>query len=316
MTSSISTADRVRVSGPGGPDTRTARIKRVRGRLSRTPDPVFAYGLLLPAMVFFAAFTLWPVVSAVVSSFNLTDGGNLANYDRLASDPVLRQVLWNNFVYAVGTVPLSIALAIGMALWVNRQWRGRGVLRLAYFTPAILPMVAIAAIWLFFYTPGYGPVSGIATSLGFDDRNWLGSPDTVMPAIIIMSVWKEAGFLMIFYLAGLQNIPTELEEASALEGSSRWYHFRRVTFPLLMPTTIFAVIVALTNSFRTVDFLFILTQGGPNNASNLLLYYVFQTAFRFWDPAYAATLTLVLATVMLVLALMQLRLLERRTHYR
>ena len=131
-----------------------------------------------------------------------------------------------------------------------------------------------------------------------------------------MTIWKEAGFFMIFYLAALQHLPPELREAARLEGASRWYFFRRVTFPLLMPTTLFVLINAVLNSFKLVDHLFVLTKGGPDNASNLLLYYIFESAFSYFDAAYAATLTVVLLTLLAVMALAQFFFFDKRIHYR
>lgn len=287
------------------------------GRPALLGDNAFAWALLAPALVVLIGFTHYPIVRAVLNSAN-ERGGDLGggNYADMFSDPVFWQVLRNNFLFAAGTVPVSMALALLMAVWVNGRIHGRGFLRLAFFTPAILPMVAIASIWLFFYTPGYGPIDTLLTSLGVPVRNWLGNPSTVLPALMVMTIWKEAGFFMIFYLAGLQNLSPDLEEASALEGASRWYHFRRVSFPLLAPTSLFVLVVAVTNSFKQVDHLFIMTGGGPNNASSLLLYYIYETAFAFFDLPYAATLTVALVTILAVAALGQFWLLDRRVHYR
>jgi sn-glycerol 3-phosphate transport system permease protein len=209
-----------------------------------------------------------------------------------------------------------MALAILMAVWVNNKLRGKAFVRLAYFTPTILPMVAVASIWLFFYSPGIGPIDQLLNAVGIPTRNWLGNPDTVLPALMVMMIWKQAGFFMIFYLAGLQNMSPELEEASTLEGASRWYHFRRVTFPLLMPTTLFVFVVAVTDAFKLIDHLFIMTGGGPNNASNLLLYYIYDTAFSFFDPQYAGALTMALVVILGLAAIIQFTVLERRVHYR
>lgn len=295
----------------GGRDDRAPRRRWARG------DQAFAWMLLAPALVVLITFTHYPIVrSAWVSA--RSRGGDLtgANYEMLFSDPVFWQVLRNNLLFVLGTVPTSMALAMLMAVWVNGKIRGRGFLRLAYFTPAILPMVAIASIWLFFYTPGYGPVDGLLGALGLPVRNWLGDPSTVLPALMVMTIWKEAGFFMIFYLAGLQNMSTELEEASTLEGASRWYHFRRVTFPLLMPTTLFVLIVAITNAFKQVDHLFIMTGGGPNNASSLVLFYIYEVAFSFIDLPYAGALTVALVVILAVVALVQYTILDKRVHYR
>jgi sn-glycerol 3-phosphate transport system permease protein len=176
-------------------------------------------------------------------------------------------------------------------------------------------MIAVANIWLFFYTPEYGLLDQFRGLFGAGAHNWLGSPSTVMWCIIVMTIWKEAGFFMIFYLAALQSLSPELGEAAALEGASRWYFFRRITFPLLMPTTLFVMINAVINSFKLVDQLFVLTKGGPDNASALLLYYIYEVAFSFWDTAYAATLTVLLLVILIVLAIGQYVYFDRRVHY-
>jgi sn-glycerol 3-phosphate transport system permease protein len=187
---------------------------------------------------------------------------------------------------------------------------------MAYFTPTILPMIAVSNIWLFFYTPEIGLIDQIATNLGFNSQNWLGDKDTVLNCIILITIWKEAGFFMIFYLAALQNIPPELKEAAFLEGSSKFYFFRRITFPLLMPITLFVLVNATLNSFKLVDHLFILTKGGPDNASNLILYYIYETAFSFLDSSYAATLTIFLLFALAIISIVQFMFFDKRIHYR
>jgi len=291
-------------------------VRRARQRTS-----IHAWLLLLPALVLLTAFTHYPIVATFVRSLFGSDKSGLGpfagldNYTYMLEDPVFWQVLKNNIVFALATVPLSIALALIMAVFVDGKMRGRGFLRLAYFTPTVLPMIAVANIWLFFYTPGYGLLDQIRGLFGFGSHNWLGDPSTVMACIIVMVVWKEAGFFMIFYLAALQNMPPELREAANVEGASRWYFFRRVTFPLLMPTTLFISINALINSFKLVDQLIIMTKGGPNNASSLLLYYIYEVAFWFWDTAYASTLTVTLIVLLGAIALTKFAYLDRRIHY-
>src|SRR5690606_11034392 len=215
----------------------------------------------------------------------------------------------------LGTIPTSIALAIVMALWVNGKIAGRGFMRLAYVPPTVLPMIAVANIWLFFYTPQYGLLNQVGQALGFASRNWLGDRDTALGAIMVVSVWNEAGFFMIFYLAALQQVSPTLAEAAALEGASRAQYFWRVLFPLLMPTTLFVLINALINSVRMIDQLFVMTRGGPDNASILLLYYIYEVGFSFWDSAYAAALTVVVLAILGATALVKFRWLDRRIHY-
>jgi sn-glycerol 3-phosphate transport system permease protein len=238
------------------------------------------------------------------------------NYRALIDDPIFWRALANNLWYATGTIPLSIALALLMAAWVNGKIAGRGLLRLAYFTPTVLPMIAVANIWLFFFTPEYGLLERITGALGLPTHNWLGSQNTALACLMAVAVWKEAGFFMIFYLAALQQMSPSLAEAAAIEGASRWYFFRRVTFPLLMPTTLFVLVNAVINAFRLVDHVIVMTRGGPDNATELLLFYIYEIGFRFWDPAYAATLTIVLLTILGLAALGQFGFLARRVHYR
>ncbi len=181
---------------------------------------------------------------------------------------------------------------------MNEALPGRALLRMAYFLPTMLPMIAVANIWLFFYTPDYGLFDRVLAVFGGGRHNWLGDASTALPAMIAVAVWKEAGFFMIFYLAALQTMPTDLREAAALEGSSRWNYFRRVTLPLLMPTTLFVLVNAVINAFRVIDHVVVMTRGGPDNATTLLLYYIYETGFRFWDTATAASATVVLLVIM------------------
>ena len=226
------------------------------------------------------------------------------------------QVLFNSFLYAAITVPVSIILAIAMALWVNSKLAGKGFLRTAYFTPTVLPMISVANIWLFFYSPEIGLLNKLLGLVGHSGVNWLGDPSFSLYSLMAMTIWKEAGFFMIFYLAALQTIDTNLYHAAAIENAGKWTIFKRITFPLLMPTTLFVMVNALLNAFKLVDHLFILTKGGPNNSSNLLLYYIFENAFSFFDTAYAAVLTVLLLIILVVLALLQFGVIEKRVHYR
>lgn len=279
--------------------------------------------LVLPAAVLLGTFTHYPAVATFLHSFYSTPKGGrparfvgLDNYHAMLQDPVFWKALGNNAIFALGTIPASLALALLMALWVNGKIRGRGALRLSYFTPTVLPMIAVANIWLFFYTPGYGLLDQLRGLFGFSAHNWLGDQATALGCLMVVTVWKEAGFFMIFYLAALQQIPPVLGEAAAIEGAGRWTFFRRVTFPLLMPTTLFILVNAVINAFRMVDHVVVMTRGGPDNATELLLFYIYEIAFKFWDTAYGATLTIVLLAILATLALGQFLYLDKRVHYR
>ena len=284
---------------------------------------VHAWLMLLPALALLALFTHWPTLATLIDSFYSTPKGarpavwvGLDNYQGMVADPVFWKAVRNNLLFASATIPLSIALALVMALWVNERIAGRAFLRMAYFTPTVLPMIAVANIWLFFYTPQYGLLEQITGALGLPSHNWLGDPSTALGAVTLVAIWKEAGFFMIFYLAALQSLNPSLREAAAIEGASRWYFFKRVQWPLLMPTTLFVLVNAFINAFRMVDHLFVLTRGGPDNASTLLLYHLYEVGFSFWDTAYAAAITVVLVVVLAGIALVQFFVFDRKVHYR
>lgn len=279
--------------------------------------------LALPAVILLASFTHIPAIVTVIDSFYSTPRGarrsvfiGLDQYQAMLADPIFWRAFNNNLLYAAITVPVAIAMALGMALWVNGRIKGRTALRLAFFTPTILPMVAAANIWLFFYTSDYGLLNQIIRGLGFANVNWLGDPASALWSLMAVTIWKEAGFFMIFFLAALQQVPPDLYEAARMENAGGWTVFRRITWPLVMPTTLFVGINALINAFRIVDQVIAMTSGGPNNASTLLLFYIYQIAFTFWDSAYAAALSTVLLLMLGAVALAQFYLLDRKIHYR
>ncbi|WP_246116908.1 carbohydrate ABC transporter permease [Denitrobaculum tricleocarpae] len=284
---------------------------------------IYAWLLLTPALILLFAFTHYPAVTTFWASFFSTPRGRreaefvgLENYVTLLEDETFWQVLVNNAWYAGITIPVSIALALIMALWVDGKLRGRSFIRMAYFAPTVLPLIAVANIWMFFYTPGFGLIDQVRGLFGLGEVNWLGDPDLALGSVIVVAIWKEAGFFMIFYLAALQSIPPSLREAADIEGASRWTYFRRIVFPLLMPTTLFVSINAVINSFRLVDHIFVMTNGGPDNASSLLLFYIYETAFQYWETAYASTLTVVLLLLLSLLAIGQFFFFDRKVHYR
>ena len=294
-----------------------AGLTRVGGR-----QGLYAWLMLTPLVVLISLFAFIPPLQTVWASL-LSKGSSrrppqfigMENYQDLLADPVFWQVLSNNFWYAITTIPVSIALALLMALWANQSMRLRAVVRSAYFTPTLLPMIAAANLWLFFYTPGLGVLDRITAVFGMESSNWLGQPDTALWAVVVVTIWKEAGFFMIFYLAALQGIAPDLRDAARIEGASRWQYGRRVLWPLLMPTTLFILINALINSVKLIDHLFILTKGGPNNASKLVLYWIWEMAFAYMDRPSAAVMTVLLIVLLAFIAVLQFRFIERRAHY-
>ena len=290
--------------------------------LEKRRQAIYGWLLLSPAAVLLTTFAFYPSLATLWSSmfsretrrrpskFIGTD-----NYTDLFADPTFLLVVKNNLIYAAVTIPVSIGIALAMALWANSKIPARGFVRTAYFTPTVLPMIAAANLWLFFYTPGLGVLDQIGSLFGLPSVNWLGQPETALWAVIIVTIWKEAGFFMIFYLAALQTIPPDLKEAADIEGASRWTYTRRIVLPLLMPTTLFIMVNAMINSVKLIDHLFILTKGGPSDASKLILYYIWEMAFAFFDAPHAAALTILVLAVLAIVAAIQFLYLDRRTHY-
>jgi len=290
--------------------------------MTKLGNSFYGWLMVLPAAALLALFTHIPVVESFVHSFMSTDKPKrpsrfigFDNYETLIRDPIFWKALTNNMIYALGSVPLSIAIAMVMALFVNDKLAGRGFLRAAYFTPTILPMIAVANIWIFFFTPDYGLLELILRPLSLGGHNFLGSNNTALMAVTLVAIWKESGFFMIFYLAALQQIAPNLKEAAAIEGTSRFTFFRRVTFPLLMPTTLFVLVNALINAFRVVDHIFVMTGGGPNNATSVLLFRIYEVGFKYFDFGLASAMTAVLLCVLGLIALGQFFILDRKVHY-
>ncbi len=281
-----------------------------------------AYVFLLPSLIFLATFTYYPIlVGLELSLYRATATVHQAtfvgfgNYAALGSDPIFRQVLRNSAEFWLGTVPVTVALALVLALLLNRPHVLTTPFRTAFFYPTLLPLVGAAAIWLFVYTPGYGLIDVYLRRLLGGGVNWLGSPTLALPAVMLLTIWKNAGYYMLFYLAGLQTIPADLYEAARLEGATGWQQFRAITFPLLGPTTLFVLVIASIGAFQSVDQIWLMTGGGPDNSTNLLLFYVYQVAFMFFDLGKAATLTVFLLGVLMAIAVLSFGLLEKRIYY-
>ncbi|WP_306113742.1 MULTISPECIES: carbohydrate ABC transporter permease [unclassified Roseovarius] len=290
--------------------------------LERRRQAIYGWLLLGPAGVLLTTFAFYPSIATLWSSLFSRGtrrkpaefvGGE--NYTDLFADPTFWLVVKNNLIYAAATIPISIIIALAMALWANSKIPAKGFVRTAYFTPTVLPMIAAANLWLFFYTPGLGVLDQIGSLFGLPSVNWLGQPETALWAVIIVTIWKEAGFFMIFYLAALQTIPADLKEAADIEGASRWTYTRRIVLPLLMPTTLFIMVNAMINSVKLIDHLFILTKGGPSDASKLILYYIWEMAFAFFDAPHAAAMTILVLLVLGIIAAIQFLLIDKRTHY-
>lgn len=291
----------------------------------RRGAPRFSWGpylLLLPSVVLLAAFTLWPMLSSLWSGLFYADLAHpepefagLANFVTLMQDDHFRQAMTNTVLFALGTIPVTVALAIFLATQLNRKLRSVSLLRAAFFYPTMLPLVSAATIWNFMYNPLYGPINLVVKAFGGEAQNFLGSSKLALAALMFVSVWKDAGYFMLFYLAGMQNLPSDVYEAAEIEGAGRWHQFRRITFPLLMPTTLFVATISFINAFKTVDQIWVMTGGGPDNATSLLLFYIYEQTFSFWNKGIGAAASVILILILLALALFNQLVVDKRVHY-
>lgn len=294
-----------------------------------------AYLFLLPNLLWLLAFTTFPIVASFLLSFTSWDligkrqWVGLANYGKLLfQDDEFRTVLGNTVYYTVVSVPLGMVVSLVLALLLNRGLRGLWFYRAAFFAPVVTSAVAVALAFRLLYQPDFGlvnvtlralsiltPLNAVFASLHKDPLVWLGSKDWAMLAVILMSVWKGMGYTMVIFLAGLQGIPQHLYEAAAIDGANAWQQFRRVTFPLLSPTTFFVLIISVIGSFQVFDQAFIMTQGGPGDATTTLVYYIYNNAFQFFKMGYAAAVAWVLFAIIFVFTLLQAKLQGRWVHY-
>jgi sn-glycerol 3-phosphate transport system permease protein len=290
--------------------------------MKRLKSSFLGWALILPTSLFLGIFSLFPILKTVYLSFFQTSlslpqpiFNGLDNYRAVLEDDIFRKVIFNNLRFTLMVVPTSIILGLMFALLVNRKFKWIGIARAALFYPNVSPMIGFAFIWVFLLTPNIGFFENVLGYFGFPSINWLTDKSLSLVSIAIVYVWHEAGLIMIFFLSGLQNISKDYYEAAKIDGASSFHIFRKITLPLLMPTTLFVLTISLVNSVKTVDTVFIMTAGGPDNSSNLLMYYIYTTAFSYWNSGAAATLTVIMLVCMLIIALMQFIILDKKTHY-
>jgi multiple sugar transport system permease protein len=298
------------------------RVERSRFSLKQR-EAIAGYLFLLPNMIGFVIFTAFAVVaSAAISltSWDLLSSPEfvgLANYVELfTDDPLFRTVLWNTFYFTIVSVPASTVLALILALILNTGLRGVPIFRTAYFLPVITATVVVALIWRWFYNPDFGILNYVLYRLGVDvPPNWLASRKWAMPAVIILSIWKQVGYNMVIFLAGLQSIPSTLYEAAAIDGATGWQRFKHITLPLLTPTTFFVLVISIIGSLQVFDAVLVLTDGGPANATRTIVYHIWEQAFVFLEMGYAAAVAWILFFMVFLVTVLQWKLQGRWVHY-
>ncbi|MFA6507092.1 MAG: sugar ABC transporter permease [Treponemataceae bacterium] len=281
-----------------------------------------AWALLSPALLFLLVFTVFPILRSFYLGLTQFELGmrtpvfiGLENYLNFAKSQLFWKIMGNTLLFSLLTVIPSMVIGLCLALIVNKKFKGVGFLRTAFFYPVVMPMIAIASIWMFIYMGESGMLDQLLIMVGLKPLNVLSYRHTVVPAMSFMYVWKEAGYLMIFFLSGLQNISEEMYEAATIDGAKPWTMFRKITLPLLAPTLLFVSTIALTNSVKLVDHIVIMTEGGPNNGSTMLLYHIYQQGFAWFDQAKASALTVVMLVIMLGISMLQFVNTDSKIHY-
>lgn len=288
----------------------------------RLKNDLTAWGLLTPTLVFMLTFSIYPILRSVYLSFFRLEMGmrqaeyiGVQNYQHLFGNYLFGKVMRNTGISVLLTVIPSMVIGLLFALAVNRSSKLSGLLRTSFFYPVVMPMIAAACIWKFFYMPQLGLVSKVLAALGSTEQNILSNRSMVLPALAVVYIWKDSGYLMVFWLSGLQNIDQQLYEAAEIDGAGKLRIFFKITLPLLMPTFLFVSTMAMTNSLKLVDHIMVMTEGAPNNGSTTLLYYIYLNAFNNFDQGIASTLTTIMLAIMVVVTMVQYLSTDNRIHY-
>jgi multiple sugar transport system permease protein len=267
------------------------------------------YLYLLPTALVLAAFTYLPIVRLAQMSLHAPGPGGplarwagLAAYTALARTPLFWTVIGHTLLYVFTTVPIAMALALLLALLVNQRLHGLTMFRTLYYTPVVMPTVAAAALALWMFNSNNGIVDYLLGWIGIPPVQWLVTREWALPTLIIVAVWKNLGYYMLIYLAGLQALPRSILDAARLDGARPVNRFFAVMLPLLKPTTYFLAIVALIGSFQVFDFVNLMTQGGPSNATNVLVYFAYQNGFEYLLLGVAAAVSLAMFVIVLLLS--------------
>ncbi|WP_238334813.1 carbohydrate ABC transporter permease [Kribbella amoyensis] len=294
-------------------------------RWRRSPDLAQSerrWGLLLaaPAILGFGIFTIGPMVASLV--FSLTDWRigaparfvGLGNYDRLANDPLFWKSLNVTTYYTLGVVPLTLLIGFVVALLVNQGIRGKSFWRTVYYLPTLVPAVASSVLWIWIFNPDFGLLNSLLRQGGLPTSSWIYGERTAVPSLIIMSTWG-FGNAMVIFLAGLQGVPRHLYEAVAIDGGGTWARFRHVTLPFLTPVIFYNLVTGVIGTFQVFNQAYVMTRGGPNNATQFYLYYLYTKAFTDSEIGYASALAWVLFVIVLVITVLLFRNARRWVYY-
>ncbi|WP_230399091.1 carbohydrate ABC transporter permease [Novisyntrophococcus fermenticellae] len=288
-------------------NNKTRKISKLKN------DSKWAALMLTPNILGFLMFMLIPMVATFALSFTKYDmlrppkfiGFN--NYIKMFKDPIAREVTLNTIIYTVITVPTGMAISLLLAVLLDQKIALKRFYRACYFLPAISSMVVVSIVWQWIYNPEYGILNYFLSLIGINGPKWLQDARTSLVAIAIVGIWKNAGYNMLLFLSGLQGISTSYYEAATLDGASKWQQFKYVTLPLLKPTTFFIFIMSIIGSFQVFDQVMLMTKGGPGRSSSVLVHYLYQNAFQYFDMGYACALAYLLFFLVLILTLFNMR---------
>jgi multiple sugar transport system permease protein len=288
----------------------------------RRSEALPAFFFLLPNIAGFLLFTLVPIIAAFALS--LYDWPLISepkfigfgNYIRLfAKDPLFGQVIWNTLVYVVFYVAANLVVSLALAVWLSQEIRGIKIFRAIFFLPVLVPPVAISLIWQWIYAPGNGLINALLAVFGLQGPNWLGDTHWAMASLILMSVWQLFGYNMLIFIAGIKGIPQALYESASIDGAGGWARFWWITVPMLSPSIFFAMVMTLITSFQTFDQVFVLTNGGPGSATEILGLYVYNNAFLWFRMGYGAAVAVIMFLFILAVTILQMRLQRKWVHY-
>jgi ABC-type sugar transport system permease subunit len=291
-----------------------------KATVSRKLDsaPVAAWLYLMPAIVLFAVFWFYPTGVLFHDSFFRWDGISPRifvgwdNYTDLLYDLEFRRTINSTVIFIIGTVPTGIAIGLILALLLRSRLPGRGIFRTVFFSPVVTSYAAAGLVWVWILNYDYGIVNLLLNRIGLEKVPWLLSESHAMLSVVLMTIWKDAGYNMVLFLGGLNSIDPAYYEAARLDGANRWQIFWGVTWPLLMPTTVFVLITRMIFTFRTFEQIYAMTRGGPAGATTVFVYYIYEKAFRNFELGYASAAAVVLMLIVLLLTLLQFRLIKKR----
>ncbi|WP_232698264.1 carbohydrate ABC transporter permease [Brevibacillus daliensis] len=292
--------------------------------LSRWTETVRPYAYIMPALLFFCLFFFFPIGYMIYLSFHdwslldlsAMEWVGLANFQEIMLDSDFHLVVINTIIYTFGTVAISLVLSFFLALWLNRQAKIYGIMQAAVFSPHIISLVSVSMLWMWLMDPQYGLLNAILEFFGFPAYTWLADTSSALLSLILVSVWKGVGYNTIVFIAGLQSIPKDIYEAASLDRAGKLRTLAKITLPMLSPTLFFLTIINLISSFQVFDTIYIMTQGGPVNSTNMLVFYIYEQGMDFYNGGIASAASVVLLGLIGVMTFLHFWFAERRVHYR